>query len=293
MSTRNSYKINRVAMILVLIAFLTFAGFATFSVSNIASTVEDKIVISQNDMPESWATISSNNMLRSTFSARVVNNDYIEYTLSLKNVDSDHSASISHFSSYLTQGDNKGFATIVSNSLEYTYTNEDISSWTAAQISQPGNNTESFKLGGNVYVGKAGSATDTVYFRYLIAPAEEGTVRDKISILAKTDSGVEFVVADSNEIAYQKPDDVRLAAENLVKENPTIALRDPNDESGEYTQPLGVESEPTSTVISTSSLGAIALSPSLFNGNIIAIVSALGIFALTLIIYLVVRKRNA
>ena len=288
----SSYKITRVAMASVLVALLAFAGFATFSVNDIATTVEDHVLANVNGVPEAWTNYSKESKLETTISSRIVNNSYIEYTLAIKNNDNSHSASLTHLSSYVSNGDKNGFISLNDDSLEYSYSDTESKSWNNMNILEPSNKEDGFKLEKDIYLGKEGTTTDTVYFRYIVSPSEEGKISDKVSVLAKSDSGKNEVATAENDIEYNKPDEVRLAAEAVVRENPTVARQDPNDESGEYAKPLGVESNPNSGVISTSSLGSVFLSPNSFAGNNIIILGILAVFVVCLAVYLVARNRG-
>ena len=289
---QNSMKTSRIAMAAVLLAFLAFAGFATFSVTDIATTVEDNILANTEGVPESWHSLAAQEKLETSVSSRVINNSYVEYTVKVKNTDSSHSANITHLASYVKDGEKDGFVSLANNSLEYSYSDSEAKSWNDSKISEPSNKDDGSKLENSIYVGKEGTATDTVYFRYIVSPSSDGEVSDKVSILTSTDAGKQEVITVSDNIEFVKPDATRIAAEEKVRENPTIAKADPNDESGEYAKPLGVESDPSSNVISTSSLGSIFLSPESFMGNTIIISVAIGVFTLSLVVYLFVRGRG-
>lgn len=280
-------------MATVLLVFLAFATFVVLSISGIASTVEESIIANKNGVPEAWTELSSEPHLEPSVSSRVINNSYIEYTVSVKNTDSNHSAVLTHLSSYVKNGEKDGFIALDNDALEYSYSNTEAKSWSNSAISKPSNNGDGSKLSDGIYIGKGGSATDTVHFRFVVSPSEEGKVDDTISIISKSDNGEQKLVTTTDDIEYTKVDDTRLAAEAIVRENPTVARQDPNDESGEYTKPLGVETTPSSNIVSTSSIGAIFLSPDAFTGNIIIIVSTLGIIAVGLMVYLIARNKKA
>ncbi len=287
---QNSSRTTRIAMSAVLVAFVAFVGFATFSICNITSTVEDNIISDYNGVPEQWSSISEVEKVNVDVVSKIINNNYIEYIVKLKNMDSDHSVNFTNVASFLSKNEKNGFISLANGSFEYSYSDGDAKSWNSMAISDPGNSFDASKLASDIYIGKAGTATDTVFFRFVVSPSDDGTVNNKISVLISSDTGKQEMISASNTIDFYKPDATRLAAEQKVRENPTIAKADPNDESGQYTKPLGVESDPSSNIISTSSLGSIILPIEMFTNNTIIISVAIGAFAISLVVYLFVRN---
>ena len=285
-----SYKMTRITIAVALIISLAFASFAAFSVHNIAKTVEDKIVTAKGGIPETWKKVRGTSVIESEIVSRIINSDYIEYTVKVKNTDNENTASLTNIAAYFSDGENDGFVPLSDKSLEYTYAEKYNNSWVSPVVTEPANDSDGFKLENKIYLGVEGSATDTVYFRYVVEPMNDGVVSDKVAVLISEDGSQTMSTAES-EIEYTKPDDVRLAAEDIARENPAEVFQDPNDDSGEYTKPLGVVSEPTSTVFHASALGAIGLTLDDLNGNIIIVVVTLGVFALALAVYLIVRHR--
>lgn len=286
-----SYKMTRITIAIVLIASLAFAGFAIFSVHNIAKTVEDKIVAAKGGIPETWKKVRGTSVIESEIVSRIINSDYIEYTVKVKNTD-ENAVSLTNIAAYFSDGKNYGFIPLSDKSLEYTYVEKDNNSWVSQVVTEPTNNSDGFKLENKIYLGAEGSETDTVYFRYVVEPMNDGgVVSNKVAILISEDGSQTMSTAES-EVEYTKTDDVRLAAEDIARENPAEVFQDPNDDSGEYTKPLGVVSEPTSTVFHASALGAIGLAPDELSNNIIIVVAALGTFAIALVAYLVMHHNT-
>lgn len=281
MSTKKS---NRTAIALgcSVAAFIAFMGFTFFSVNNIASTVDAAVVANKNGLPVSWDSLAKVDSTSSITSARVINDDYVQYTTYLKNTDKSSTLALTHIASYVDANDDSGFVPLSERNLEYTYDPSDSNSWTPVTISKPGNMSDNFKLSYPLFVGAADSNTDTVYFRYNVSPREAGTVSDKVAFVTENESGVTALTTSDSSIAF---------AENSGNE--VVAVVDPSDESGEYTAPLGAFSEtPSSTIINAATLGSINISPDSLNASIIIMIATLAIFACSLIVYMVIRGKS-
>ncbi len=292
--SRKNTKSTNILSAFVLALFLGFVGFTIFAIGNISSVVEEKIVSSINNIPSSWAELEEESTIQNNISYRVVDGTKVQYLVSVQN-NGDMPVEITHLSSYMEDGDKKGFMSLVNGLLEYTYTKDNSISWTKVEVSEPGNKSDSFKLSNMVYLGKKGDATDNAYFRFMVDLTEDALVSEKVSFIVEKVDGTQKLSSSSTNIAFHKPDETRMAAEKIAFEDPSSALQDPTDESGEYTKPLGVISESTSDKSTSADLlGIISISPDSFNVSMIIATSLLGAFALSLIIYLVVRaKRNS
>lgn len=273
-------KITSVASAVALAAFLLVAGFATVSVTNIASIVEGTVLANKDGVPGAWEGLDNLNNLEVKTSAEV-NSDYVAYTTELKNAD-DSTRAVTHISSYIAEeGTRGGFVPLNEETLEYTYDPSNEKSWTSVKVTEPANDGDGYKLGSTLYLGEEGSNTDTIYFRYSVSPVEEGTVSDTVSFVAQeVSSGELAMVSGESAVEYQKP----VATETSSSEN----TDDPN-----YAKPLGVSSQASNTaVVNAKTLGAISLSQETVTPSIIAMFVGLGIFAASLIVYLVVHSKN-
>lgn len=278
------YRITTIASALALVAFVGVAMFATISVTSIASLVEGNIVANKNGVPTEWESLSKEAEVTAKTESKVVSNDYVQYVASIKNED-DSTLSLTHVSSYVTAESSKGFVPLAENTLEYTYDPINANSWTPVKISAPENSEEGFKLDTSLYLGETNSNTDTIYFRYNVSPTEEGTVSDTVAFVTKDWHGDVAVTVSENTVEYQKA-----VSENA---NDNIEVADPESGDGTYAKPLGVSSEaPSASVVNAATLGAISVSEETITPSIIVMLVALGIFALALVVYLVVRSKD-
>ncbi|MBQ3309060.1 hypothetical protein IJG78_00075 [Candidatus Saccharibacteria bacterium] len=300
--TSTKSKLTTYASIFALIAFLGFAAFTTASVTNIASIVESNILANKNGVPEGWDSLSGRDTVEASTTA-TVNDGYVEYVTSLKNSDQNDSLSLTHVSSFVSEEDSSGFVPLAEKTLEYTYDPANENSWTPVPISAPENSDDGFKLKNALYVGQGGSNTDTIYFRYNVSPADDGTIEDKVSFVTENATGDTSLTTTTNSLDYQKSQNPvsdnseTSTASNTeeVAENPDGQEIDTSSEETEstYTKPLGVSSKtPSTSVMNASTLGSISISPDAISKSIIVIVIALGIFAISLIVYLVVRSKT-
>ena len=293
-------KVTGIFTAILLVVFVAVAGVTTFSITNIASVVEANILANKNGVPENWNNYSEKSSVSSEVSSHVINNDYVEYVTSLKNDSKTEPLSVTHLASYINGNENSGFIPLDSNSLEYTYDPDNTDSWTPVSISEPSSSDEGSKLENSLYVGTAGSNTDTIYFRYNVdMTTDDGLVDDVVAYVAETKDGNASITTSSTTTEYNPSDTVASTAEEdlalakglgLTQDSATSAI----DESGEYTQPLGAFSEaPDSNIISLSRLGAISISKDSLTTSVIVIFATVGVFIVGLAAYLIFRRTSS
>ncbi|MBR2989505.1 hypothetical protein IKF40_01045 [Candidatus Saccharibacteria bacterium] len=289
-------KITGIFTAILLVVFVAVAGVTTFSITNIASVVEANILANKNGVPEAWNNYSEKSSVQSEVSSHTINDDYVEYVTSLKNNSETESLSVTHLASYINGNENNGFIPLDSDSLEYTYNPDDINSWTPVDISEPSSNSnEGSKLENNLYVGTAGSNTDTIYFRYNVdMTTDDGLVDDVVAYVTETKSGDTSITTSSTTTEYNPLGTVTSTAEEDLALAKGLGLAQDSatdtDESGEYTQPLGALSEaPDANIISLSRLGAISISKDSLTTSVIVIFAAVGVFIVGLAAYLIFR----
>ena len=282
-----NHKAMTIASIIALVAFLGVASFSAISVTSIASIVEGKVLANKDGVPKAWDTYDTAESVQATTETQI-NDSYVEYTASIKNSD-NNVVSLTHLSSYVEEeGTRGGFVPLAENTLEYTYNPEDKNSWSPVKISAPSNKEDGYKLDSALYIGEEGTNTDTIYFRYSVSPAEDGTVNDKVAFVTEDASGDAAVSVSNSSVEYQKTP-VETASDTNTETNPS------NTENGDssYAKPLGVSSKaPTTTIVNASSLGAISISEETVTPSIIVVFVALGIFATSLIVYLIIRNKD-
>ncbi|MBQ3309716.1 fibro-slime domain-containing protein [Candidatus Saccharibacteria bacterium] len=134
----------------------------------------------------------------------LIDNSLISYTSSLKNIDTENPLYLTKLSSYLTEENGStGFIPLSSKLISYTYTPDVESSWTPLEITGPGVTDYDFLLAFPITLGRAGSANDTVYFRFNIEPENKsGQVTNKVAFLTENGYGDVGISYDTNTVEY-------------------------------------------------------------------------------------------
>ncbi len=258
--------------------FVAFAGITAFAVNQLATQIDDTTISNIDGVPSSWKEYRSTSAISSHIESEV-KDSHIVYTVAVTNTSQASSTAITHIASYIDTGA-KGFVPLDANSLEYSYYPEAEGSWTPIAVSAPGEDEEAFKLASEIYLGTNDSSSNTVYFRYFVAPSLYGTVSDKVAFVTRTDSEPAVSVSD-NLVAYEET-----SAE-------VVAVASEEDGSGEsaFAEPLGVTSDmPSITAISTATIGAIAISPDVVTGSIVILAICIAVFVISLVAYLISHK---
>lgn len=232
----NRKKIGTVLSIIALVTFIAIAGITAFTGFNTRREVEDKTIANIENSPKAWGEIESKNVVaNSSLSGEVIDSKYIQWTVAITNSNSGDSLYVTHLAAFLSEDENKsGFIPLASNSLEYSYTPDNASSWTKIGLGSPGSNENAFKLNSDLHLGTLGTATDTVYFRFYIEP-ERGTkrVNNKVSFLMRNSKGEAGYASSVAMIAYE---------DSVLAEAQALAKADAGDgtTSENYADPLGM-----------------------------------------------------
>ena len=294
MSTKAVHRVSTIASIFVLVAFLACAGFTALSVSQITAVVEENIVANKNGVPTSWSSLEPRDTTESTTSA-TINNGYIEYVTSIKNSDPAKATNVTHISSFIQDQKNVGFIPLEENALEYTYTPSEENTWTPLRISAPDSDESGFKLDTPLYLGRADTSADTIYFRYNISPSEEGTVSDKVAFVTEDSLGNTKLTVGSASLDYDKTAayDLEGSSESTESESSSSEASSTEADSS-YTKPLGAFSSasvPSGAIINSSTFGIINIPKDSFTSSIIIIASALAVFVVSFIVYIIIHAK--
>ena len=167
----------------------------------------------------------------------IIENKLIAYTSNLKNIDPKNPLYLTHLSSFINDNDSQvGFLPLNNRTVYYTYTPDDNSSWKPLEITAPGATLDNFRLTTPLYLGPAGSASDTLYFRYNMLPEDtDGTVYNKIAYLTENIYGDTGISYDNIVLEYEHME----AVESIYAEIAQALEKDP--------EPTPIPSEPTPT----------------------------------------------
>ena len=134
-------------------------------------------------------------------SAELMDGGLIQYTTSIKNYNPQRPLDIVGFASFLVEGtefdrDNGlGFLPLSGDSLAYSWTPGDESSWINLDIAAPADDT-GFMLSDVLTLSPEGLAGDTLYLRYYVQPTEEnGELYNRVSYLTEDDGAFAVVSA--------------------------------------------------------------------------------------------------
>ncbi len=258
MSAKRSRKISKLIIALLPVAFLSIIGIVVLAIVSVVSIAQSELPAEQNGIPSSWRNYEEAPNVESKVTARILNDKYIQYVASLKNNSDSEELAISHLASYINGNENSGFVSLSSDSLEYTYEPDRANSWTPVSISGPGIASGDFKFDYDLYAGHSGTKTDTIYFRFNVNTAKDGVIDNIISYVAKDSAGADRLITSSVSI-------------------------DTDTEAA---------SEPSSQVASWATISTVKFneaSKSSLSSNVIIVISAIGVFALGIAIYLVCR----
>ena len=255
MSAKRSRKISKLMMALLPVAFLSIIGIVALAIVSVISIAKSELPAEDNGIPSDWIAYEEAVDVDSKITARMVGDKYVEYTASLKNNSTSDELIITHLSSYINGNKNSGFVSLSSNSLEYTYEPDRANSWTPVSINDPGTKANNFAFDYDIYIGQAGTKTDTIYFRFNVNISKDGLVDNVISYVTE-DQGI---ITDSVSIDTD--------AENSSAE----------------------KSDEITSWATISSIHFDKASKNNLSNDVIIISAAIGIFALGVAIYLVCR----
>lgn len=304
---------KKIFQIIMVMAFVAFAGFSAITVITTRKGIDATVIATKSQTPEAWANIPASADVKTNLDV-TTDGSIVLYTASITNTKEDGSLYLTNFASYLDEahGDNDGFLPLSSDTVEYTYSPTDASSWQALGLSAPKNGTTGFRLANAITIGPAGSNTDTVYVRYQISPsADQDVVSNKVAVLiddiygykssATTSASVaiNIVEADPYIVAADTPNpnphaifDELFGDGNSSSENATtVAVNE--DENGEsaFTQPLGAFSEVTDLkTIASVTTTETEVDDSFLSTASMILIAILAVFAIAFVGYIVVVK---
>ena len=271
-------KIVSLASIVAIITFVAFAGFTALSVVNVSDSISRSSFAGKDGVPKVWSGAA--------FSSPVIVNtevknsgDHLVYLTAIENKSSSSELHLTDLASRISDSKHTGFISFDANSLEYSYSKNDPHSWKKIDVT---NSEGSYQLDNAIHLGVSGSSSSKVYLRYNLSP-EVGNVTDKISFRIQDNDGNYSVATSESSIAYEETATEIVAVENNRKD----------DNSGEsaFAEPLGVSSEPTDLAsISSSSAVLAVISPENVAISTIIAIAILGVFAGSLVAFLVFKK---
>ncbi len=272
-------------------AFVGIAGVVAFTGISTRKEVEDKTIASIENAPKNWNTLESRAVVaNSSLSGEVLDSKYVQFTTSITNSNSGDSLYITHLASYLTEDDKSGFIPLAANTLEYSYTPDDASSWTRMGVTAPDDKSDAFKLNTDLHLGTLGTATDTVYFRFYIEPeANTRYVNNKVSFLMRNSKGEMGYSASVATIAYEN---AILAKKQVAIEADTST--EMSGMAGEaYTDPLGMFSFiPGVDVASSVIASTTGIDQNVLEIGIVAAMTGVVIFIICLAAYIPIARRK-
>lgn len=179
------------------------------------STTESNMRITITDMD--WPING-----RSTLEGKIVGQkedgkNIIQYNTSLVNRDTATPLELIRLAAYVQdvptanpEDTNSGFLPLELNTLQYTYTPEDETSWQHIGVSAPSNSLDGFVLDHPLHLNPGGQKNDRVYFRYYAeTSSNSGKISGKISYFTSFNQ-VEMITYDTDVIPYApaEPDPV-------------------------------------------------------------------------------------
>lgn len=284
------HNANLFIKIAVVVAFVGVSAIVAGIVFKANSEISSRSIADESGVPKVWTESSRANSIvaSSSLSATIPNGGkYIQYTARVTNEDPEDSLYVTHLASYMISdgSDEDGYMKLSGESLEYSYTPNDDDSWKQIGLTRPSKSKEAFKLTEDLPISKAGSETNSVYFRFYIAPedSQTNTINNTLSVGLRDDSGENGYITSGTMVAYQQ------------KETPTIAVvsKDGSSENGvssTYVQPLGESSYRPGIATVSGTIVNGEMDGNFLSVSIIVMVATVILFAICLAIYLPLRK---
>ena len=155
-------------------------------------------------------------------------NKLVQFNTSISNRDPENKLNLERFAAYIDEttadGKNQGFIPLNSDTLYYTTTPDDKDSWKPVDISAPNGSTTGFNLTTPLTLAPAGSAGDTIYFRYFAETSgHTGEMASTVSYYT-TLNGAAGVTYDYDTVIYEHkviPQEYNLTINYLYKEDNT------------------------------------------------------------------------
>lgn len=210
------------------------------------STSESNTEITITNM--NWP-ISADSELDAEVVGRIGNtsSNLVEFVSSITNRDPDNILNIERIAAYIEEKTeaktSTGFLPLSSKTLFYSTTPDDKDSWQPVEISAPDNSINGFKLTTPLQLSPAGTANDTLYFRYFgDSSALNGSIASKISYYTSI-NGVSGVTYDSSKVVYDIPTEYNVTVKYLYEDDTESAP------AYSETLPVGSDYEVTSPEI--------------------------------------------
>lgn len=265
-------RISFTACTVGLFVVLALVAVATVAVGNARQALNSGALADANGIPTAWAAQSHEIMAVSELTAKVVDNQLVQYTTSVRNTDAGRVLYLTHIASYLSDGEVAGYVKLKDSSLRYTYTPEDDESWRTVAVSAPSNTGDGFRLGRKLAVGKAGTESDTIYVQYSVLPATaSGIISDRVAFLMTDQKGAEVgYTYSSATVAYHDLDEEVIASQ-VVKPAGDEPFAQPLGEA-DYVPAGDVATEFTGGEVQARMLAVVSLS----KGVVVALLVVLG-----------------
>lgn len=193
------------------------------------STSESNTEITIADM--NWP-ISADSDIKGEVVGQIENSDnkLVQFNTSITNRDPENILNLERLAAYIKEvtedATTEGFIPLSSDTLYYTTTPSDTGSWEPVEISKPDNSATGFSLTTPLTMTPAGTAGDTLYFRYFAETSEyAGTMASTISYYT-TLNGVAGVTYDYDTVTYDGkaiPKEYTVTINYIYKEDGTPA----------------------------------------------------------------------
>lgn len=190
------------------------------------STSESNTRINITNM--NWP-ISADSDLAATVVGRIGDTDsnLVQFISSISNRDPESPLNIERIAAYInettTTDQSSGFLPLSSQTLFYTTNPDDNDSWQPVEISAPDNSMNGFKLVTPLQLSKAGTAGDTLYFRYFgDSSSLNGSMSGVISYYTSI-NGISGVTYDNSQVAYDTPKEYTVSIKYLYEDNSEAA----------------------------------------------------------------------
>lgn len=172
------------------------------------STTESNTKITISDM--NWPISADSNLDAKVVKTTEHNTNIIEYNASVTNRDPDHALNLERLAAYInekdnTAGNNDGFIPLSGDTLYYTLTPDDDSSWQKIGISAPDHSADGFVLDTPLTMTTAGTPGDTIYFKYFAETNGGSGVTNGTVAFYTSLNGVSGVTYDNAKVDYSAP----------------------------------------------------------------------------------------
>lgn len=177
------------------------------------STTESNTHITISNM--NWPISADSNLEGEIVGQTEENTNIVKYTASVKNRDPLNPVNLERFAAYINENNqlasgavenHNGFIPLRMETLEYTTTPDDESSWIHVGVTAPQNSESGFTLDDPILMQKAGEFGDTLYFRYYAETSgDTGNIGSTVSFYTSL-NGASGVTYDDTLLSY-KPEE--------------------------------------------------------------------------------------